>query len=297
MASLLPSLQRGSHSIEDLTSCALAYIERDRQGWSASQRSAYDYLNRFFEIDVTYVLLHTQLKLRRNSTRGSEIIAKIGDLFLLEELDSVNFWYQFDTSQVARDDAIGETMPKTPQVLTESVRFNTAHPVFRGRDIDNRRQTFFSVLLHEAIHVFFFRFGRIPASYTGTYHYSGFNMVAEAIERRATALFGVEFDLHRLNGFITEIRATNEIDFTQAQLDKCFENRFTYNQAENTLFNHGTPVLPFDGGNPVLPAIGLVGARSRLRIKEAHDPLVGPSRYPVRSRGPDMDLWFVDLLA
>ena len=282
MATLLPSLQRGSHSITNLTSCALAYIERDRQDWTASQRSAYEYLGRIFESDRDYTLLATQLKLRQNSARGSEIIEKIGDLFLLKELKGIDFCYHFDAAQVAQDAMIGETRMESPNAVTISVRFNTAHPLFHWADIEGQRKIFFSTLLHEAIHVFFFRFQPLSAWYKGTYHHHGFNMVAEAVERRAIEIFGVHFDLHRLNSFVHEIRATNEVACTDYQLKKRFGDRLVYHDEAKCLVNHGAS-MP-----------GFRKLASAPPDGEPHEPLVGPARYPMWSKGPGRDLVLFD---
>jgi hypothetical protein len=145
---------------------------------------------------------------------------------------------------------------------------------------------FFNPLLLQAISAFFFRFGRLPAAYNGTHAHRGFHMVAEAIERRASAIVGVNFHFNRPSSFMAEIEATNTVDFTPDELNRCFGNGFTYHRESNTLYIRGSRVLP---------AFGRAGTRSRVNNGVPYNSLIGPARYPVQSNGAGGDLLIVDM--
>jgi hypothetical protein len=268
----LAFLRRGSHTIEDLTQRALGYIECEILEWSETQTIANVYLNNFLhDSDARSTW---QSAFLRDPKLGSDIIAQIGDLFLLGGLKDVVFQFERDMAVGHQDLSLGSS--RSIEGVGEVIRFNAAHAVFQSTPTSDKGRLFLSVALHESVHAFFKRFARPAISYTG--HHYGFQLVAAAIERKASYIFGLEFDLFRRQAFIYESRIMNRISLTEEQMAACFDDQFFSLRDINILLNNGAPI-PGIAPDDRCP----------------HNPSSGPARYPMWSKGPGRDFLLVDL--
>lgn len=178
---------------------ALAEIGKDRGCWTTAQKDAYKFFNRFFANDKLFRALEEALKHSENAEVGSLLIEKFGALFLCDGLKGMDFEYVIRTASIPTDDRLAETAPTSNNDGNEKVRFFAAHPSYQRQDVRTRRDTFFGVLFHEAIHAFFMR-DQTPAmpflSANGSRHHPWWCSVAEAVERRATQLWNGSFNLN-----------------------------------------------------------------------------------------------------
>ena len=262
-------LRRGSHTVEELTQRAVRYVEREIWEWSATQTTANVYLYNFLFGSDTF--LTWQSSFFRDPKLGSDIVAHIGDLFLLGGLKEVVFQFNRDMTAGRRDTFIGLT--RSSEDVGEVIRINADHAVFQEAPPSDQRRLFFSAVLHESVHAFFERFATI--SYTG--HHHGFQLVAAAIERRASLLYGLDFDLFRQKAFIDESRSMNQISLTNDQMRYCFGKQFLPGRSFNVLLNDGPPIrgLVPDDRYPPNPSDGL-------------------PRYSLWSKGTGRDFSFVE---
>lgn len=164
------------------------------------------------------------------------MIAKVGDLFLLAGLEGVKFDSYYDPTKAGEDNTVAETSKDGRG--GESITFNSGHPHLCVQSVAARRKELFSKLLHEAIHVVFRRYlspQTFKQSLTG--HHAGFNLVTEAMERRASILFKKDLDLVRDQSFIEECVALKSLSMTQDQLEICFGKQFTHDATSNLLYD------------------------------------------------------------
>ena len=261
-------LRRGSHTIEDLTQRALRYIECETLEWSETQTTAKFHLHTFlFDSDT---LSNWQSAFLRDPKLGTDIIAQIGDLFLLGGLKDIIFEFERDMAAGHQDSNLG--LWRSIAGVGEVIRFNAAHALFQETPTSDQRRLFLSVALHESVHAFFGRFARPAISYTG--HHHGFHLVAAAIEHRASRIFGLGFDLFRQQAFVYESRSMNQISLTDEQMAACFDDQFSTlrDSDSNVLINNGAPIT---------------GVAPDDRCP--HNPSIGPARYPMWSKGPGRD--------
>lgn len=251
MSSPNESFCPSSHPVEYLAERAIAGIEQESQSWTNIQEDAHNYLKRFFDDDQSFIDLLERLRLAESSEEGSHLVGKIGDLFGIGDMKDVELSFKQD-EELSKTGSGGKTTSTwlADRWVSNAICIAADHYLLRDPDVNVRRRRFFSLLFHEVIHAFFAKYGlRSSLNLPGTGHHVGWSSVANAMERRAQALFGTRFNLSRVDAFVCEVQSTGKIDLTDAQLFQFFDGEFLSRRDYKTSFVIGVILGHGSNGN------------------------------------------------
>ncbi|KAK3725951.1 hypothetical protein LTR37_000099 [Vermiconidia calcicola] len=195
----LPRMLRPKwHGLWDLQERALGYFDRDAEQWTDVQKRAW---------------------------------TGICKLFFLEGLKDVEFVWCHEYMEQQRNDGVLASQEEIGDRTIITVY--TLHSQWQSLSDRAKWLKLLDLLLHECLHAYFDRFGDEGSQIRGNGHHSAWQILAEAIERRAWLHLGIRFYLGRAQSTILQYKELGVLGHTQQELNTCFGDRFEHCQDQD----------------------------------------------------------------
>lgn len=180
---------------------------------------------------------------------GTKMVALIGELYFLGSLEDIEFTAYNDAAKARWDNALAEA--GIDESGSYFIQFNIGHGLWQDTLPYERPALFFSTLLHEAIHCYLQRHVRSEEIWKTLRHGSAWQLIAWALEQRASMDFNFQADLYRPDSLIWDMRSFGQVLIDNDDLFTYFGTRFHYDEISRVLIDHGHGEKTSDEANTV----------------------------------------------